>query len=60
MHYVQRRLGHANISQTLGTYAHIVPQTDVEDAATFGRKLREAQARRDDPRHRPGRAVTES
>lgn len=60
MHYVQRRLGHANISQTLGTYAHIVPQTDVEDAATFGRKLREAQARRNDPRHRPGRAVTES
>ncbi|HEX7123338.1 MAG TPA: site-specific integrase [Gemmatimonadaceae bacterium] len=48
MHYVQRRLGHASITQTLGTYAHIVPQTDAADAAAFGDGLRQARQQRTD------------
>lgn len=44
VHYVSRRLGHANVSITLNTYAHVIPQTDTEDAIAYGQILRRAAA----------------
>lgn len=36
---VSRRVGHANIAITLGTYAHVLPEQDVEVSAKVGAVL---------------------
>jgi integrase len=38
-HVVQRRLGHANISITLGTYAHCLPSQQADAAARLSALL---------------------
>ena len=39
---VQQRLGHANASITLNTYAHMLPGDDEEAAELIDKRLREA------------------
>ncbi|MBX6724259.1 MAG: site-specific integrase [Dactylosporangium sp.] len=60
MHYVQRRLGHASIMTTMRLYAHVIPQTDEEDAATFERGLRRARQQAGQRQDVAGGGVTET
>lgn len=43
-HLVQRRLGHAKIEMTLGTYAHVLPAQQARAANRLAALLRGAQS----------------
>lgn len=44
VHVVSKRLGHANVSITLDTYSHVLPQQDTEAArSTAPKRVREAR-----------------
>lgn len=47
VHYVSKRLGHASVMQTWRTYAHVIPQTDIEDADTYARIMGQVRTQRD-------------
>lgn len=39
VHVVSKRLGHANVSITLDTYSHVLPQQDTEAARLIGGQI---------------------
>lgn len=45
IHYVSKRLGHANITITLSLYAHVLPNTEHEDAEVFAALMTAARQR---------------